>query len=126
MAANATTKIQVSYGKDGSLVNIYADNAAELETLLSSVQDSALLIEAVGVSLGRPNVAPNGGGAVAYAKKVLGATEVAPPAGNAPDCKHGAMSFRSGQGSKGPWKGWMCSGPKELPKDQKCDTVWIR
>ena len=106
MAANATTKIQVNYGKDGLLVNIYADNAKELEELLTNVQDTATLMESVGASIGRSNPAPSSGGSVSYAKKVLGATESA-PAGAAPDCKHGAMSFRSGQGTKGPWKGWI-------------------
>jgi hypothetical protein len=123
MAANATTKIQVNYGKDGLLVNIYADNAKELEELLTNVQDTATLMESVGASIGRSNPAPSSGGSVSYAKKVLGATESA-PAGAAPDCKHGAMSFRSGQGTKGPWKGWMCAAPKGAT--DKCDTVWIR
>lgn len=122
MAANATTKLQISYGKDGSLVNIYADNAKELEELLTVIQDSASLIEAVGTSLGRTNSASS---AVSYAKKVLGAKEIA-PAGQAPDCKHGPMNWRSGVGDKGPWKGWMCSGPRELSKAEKCDAVWIK
>lgn len=122
MAANATTKLQISYGKDGSLVNVYADNAKELEELLTVIQDSATLIDSVGRSLGRSNTSAN---AVSYAKKVLGAKEVA-PAGTAPDCKHGPMNFRSGVGDKGPWKGWMCSGPRELPKEEKCDAVWIK
>jgi len=51
MAANATTKIQVNYGKDGVLVNVYADNQAELETLLASVQDLSSLINSVNGSL---------------------------------------------------------------------------
>ena len=53
MAANATTKIQVNYGKDGLLVNIYADNAKELEELLTTVHDTASLLESVGTSIGR-------------------------------------------------------------------------
>ena len=51
MAANATTKIQVNYGKDGVLVNVYADNQAELEALLASVQDVASFINSVNGSL---------------------------------------------------------------------------
>lgn len=120
MAANATTKIQVNYGKDGLLVNIYADNAKELEALLTTVQDTAPLMESVGASLGRSN--PPASNNVAYIKKALGATPVAE--GNAPDCKHGTMAFRSGVGQKGPWKGWMCAAPKGAT--DKCETVWIR
>jgi hypothetical protein len=51
MAANATTKIQVNYGKDGVLVNVYADNQGELEALLASVQDVSSLINSVNGSL---------------------------------------------------------------------------
>jgi hypothetical protein len=122
MAANATTKIQVNYGKDGLLVNVYADNAKELEELLTTVQDTAALLESVGASIGRGNTQP-AGGAVAYAKAALGATAVTTDAA-APDCKHGSMAFRSGVGQKGPWKGWMCAAPKGAV--DKCETVWIR
>ena len=122
MAANATTKIQVNYGKDGLLVNIYADNAKELEELLTTVQDTAALLESVGASIGRSNT-QSSGGAVAYAKAALGATATSTDAA-APDCKHGSMAFRSGVGQKGPWKGWMCAAPKGAV--DKCETVWIR
>lgn len=120
MAANATTKIQVNYGKDGLLVNIYADNAKELEALLTTVQDTAPLLESVGASIGRSTPASNP--AMNYAKKALGATTI--PDSENPDCKHGKMSFRSGVGQKGPWKGWMCAAPKGAA--DKCETVWVR
>ena len=57
-----------------------------------------------------------------YAKKALGATTI--PDSENPDCKHGKMSFRSGVGQKGPWKGWMCAAPKGAA--DKCETVWVR
>lgn len=124
MAANATTKIQVNYGKDGLLVNVYADNAKELEELLTTVQDTSSLMQSVGASIGRSNPPQSNGGAIAYAKKALGATAVSASEADAPDCKHGTMAFRSGVGQKGPWKGWMCAAPKGAT--DKCDTVWIR
>ena len=133
MAANATTKIQVNWGKDGLLVNVYADNAQELEQLLTTVQDTAALIESVGHSIGRGGSQPSGGN-VAYATKAFGATPVVdtPPFNNAPastgaeqQCKHGAMSLRSGVNAQGKaWKGLMCAAPKGAP--DKCETVWIR
>jgi hypothetical protein len=85
MAANATTKIQVNWGKDGLLVNVYADNAQELEQLLTTVQDTAALIESVGNSIGRGSPQPSGGNA-AYAAKAFNATPVVdtPPFNNAP------------------------------------------
>jgi hypothetical protein len=43
MAANADCKIQISYGKDGLLLNIYAQDSIEAEKLLTNVQDMATL-----------------------------------------------------------------------------------
>lgn len=125
MAAPESTKFQINYKlADGTLVNLYAVNQAELEASLTSISDLSSLITTTGTTLGATAQPSNGSGAVAYAKKALGATTVASPAGDAPDCKHGSMSFRSGQGTKGPWKGWMCAAPKGAT--DKCDTVWIR
>ena len=123
MAAPESTKFQINYKlADGTLVNLYATNQAELEASLASIADLSTLINTTGSALGATAQSTNG--AVAYAKKTLGATAVSAPSGDAPDCKHGTMSFRSGQGTKGPWKGWMCAAPKGAT--DKCDTVWIR
>jgi hypothetical protein len=124
MAANATTKIQVNYGKDGVLVNVYADNQAELETLLASVQDVSSLINSVNGSL-RGTPAPT----VASVAESFGATPVAAPApvvteGQAPTCKHGNMVHRTGTSARGPWRAWMCSAPKGAT--DKCDPIFLR
>ena len=124
MAANATTKIQVNYGKDGVLVNVYADNQAELESLLASVQDLSTLINSVNGSL-RGAPAPT----VASVADAFNATPVAAPApvvteGQAPTCKHGNMTFRTGTSARGPWKAWMCAAPKGAA--DKCDAIFIR
>jgi hypothetical protein len=141
MAANAICKIQVSYGKDGLLLNVYADNAKELEELLTVVQDTASLLESVGISIDRPNPKPsnpNGGGAISYAKKALGATSVATDTSgdtvtdkngtvwtynraDAPDCINGKMVFAAGTSQKGkPYKGWFdpMKGPKPMRKPE--------
>ncbi len=123
MAAPESTKFQINYKLgDGTLVNIYATSQAELEASLTSIADVATLVTSTGTSLGVS--AQSSGGAVSYAKAALGATQVAVPAGDNPDCKHGSMAFRSGVGQKGPWKGWMCAAPKGAV--DKCETVWIR
>jgi hypothetical protein len=124
MAANATTKIQVNYGKDGVLVNVYADNQAELETLLASVQDLSSLINSVNGSL-RGTPAPT----VASVAESFNATPVAAPApvvteGQAPTCKHGNMVHRTGTSARGPWRAWMCSAPKGAT--DKCDPIFLR
>lgn len=121
MAAPESTKFQVNYKlSDGTLLNIYAVSQAELEASLTSLSDLSTLITTTGTALGISSFAS--GGAVAYAKKALGASAVGDAAN--PDCKHGAMAFRSGVGQKGPWKGWMCAAPKGAP--DKCDTVWVK
>ncbi len=122
MAASESTKFQINYRlADGTLVNIYATNQAELEASLTSIADVSTLITSTGTALGATTQST--AGAVAYAKKALGGTTVVPD-GAAPDCKHGSMAFRSGVGQKGPWKGWMCAAPKGAV--DKCETVWIR
>lgn len=127
MAANATTKIQVNYGKDGVLVNVYADNQGELETLLASVQDLSSLINSVNGSLrGTPALT------VASVAESFGGTPVTTPApaqpqvveGQAPTCKHGNMTYRTGTSARGPWKAWMCSAPKGAA--DKCDPIFLR
>ena len=121
MAAPESTKFQINYKLgDGTLVNIYAISQVELEASLTSIADLATLVTSTGTALGATT--QSSGGAVAYAKKALGAT--ATTTDPAPDCKHGSMAFRSGVGQKGPWKGWMCAAPKGAV--DKCETVWIR
>lgn len=127
MAANATTKIQVNYGKDGVLVNVYADNQGELETLLASVQDLSSLINSVNGSL-RGTPAPT----VASVAESFGGQPVTTPApaqpqvveGQAPTCKHGNMTYRTGTSARGPWRAWMCSAPKGAA--DKCDPIFLR
>ena len=146
MAANATTKLQVNYGKDGALVNIYADNQGELETLLASVQDLSSLINSVNSTLrGTPTIAA--------ITEAFNATPVAAPVsaggeekvtdewGNvfiynhpsAPECARGKMVLKHGkaQATGKPYKGWFdpAAGPKwpkgnKIPKDQQAATIW--
>lgn len=117
-ASNSDTALQVNFKlKDGTLINVYAKTNAELEGSLTQIQDLSSLISSVAASL---NESASANANVAYATKALGAV---PVNGDAPTCKHGAMNYRTGQGAKGPWKGWMCNSPKG---EAKCDTVWVR
>jgi hypothetical protein len=126
MAANENTKFQINYKlADGTLINLYASDVKELETGLTDLAMVATMIKSTAVELS--------GGVTATATAVqniqaqFNATPVA--ASSDPSvkmCRHGQMNFRSGVGEKGPWQGFMCAGPKELPKSEKCDTIWIR
>ena len=117
MAAPDTTALQVNYKlADGTLVNVYATDQAHLETLLTSISDLATLITATSAQLGNSSPTNN----MANVKVQLGAQEVSADK----QCKHGAMSFKSGTGAKGPWKGWFCPSPKGTP--DQCQPVFIR
>ena len=68
MAAPESTKFQINYKlADGTLVNLYAVNQAELESSLTSISDLSSLITTTGTTLGA--TAQPASGAVAYAKK---------------------------------------------------------
>ena len=125
MAANENTKFQINYKlSDGTLINLYAQDVKDLETGLNDLGMVAALIKATSADLGGGNVTAT---AVQNIQAQFNATPVA--ASSDPSvkmCRHGQMNFRSGVGEKGPWQGFMCAGPKELPKSEKCDTIWIR
>ena len=140
MAANESTKLQVNFKLvDGTLINLYADSAAELEGQLQSISDMAQLILATGSDFTNK-------GNIAYAVKSLGATVIdepvwatsgpAPqahpqhqpnaqvPSGSEHACKHGPMKLKQGVSEKTgkPWSGYFCTAPK----DQACDVKWNR
>ena len=117
MAASDTTALQVNYKlADGTLVNVYATDQAHLETLLTSVGDLATLITATSAQLGNSTPTNN----MSNVKVQLGAQEVSADK----QCRHGAMSLKTGTSAKGQWKAWMCNAPKG--DASKCEPIWIR
>ena len=118
MAAPDTTALQVNYKlPDGTLVNVYAKDQEHLEGLLTSVSDLSTLILSVATQLGANTTSS---GRIANMTQQLGASEIAADK----QCKHGAMSLKSGTGAKGPWKGWFCPSPKGTP--DQCAPIFIR
>jgi hypothetical protein len=126
MAANENTKFQINYKlNDGTLINLYATDVKDLETGLNDLGMVATLIKATSNDLHGGAPAPT----VASVAESFGATPVAAPApvvteGQAPTCKHGNMTFRTGTSARGPWKAWMCSAPKGAV--DKCDPIFLR
>lgn len=128
MSASESTKFQVNFkSPDGTLVNLYAANKEELESLLTAAQDFSALISSVSKSL-------NGGGN-APAVSTDGFQQQAPApvaqqyapqvaSGQAPTCAHGQMSFIKGVNARGPWSGYKCPAPNGTP--DKCKTVFNR
>jgi hypothetical protein len=126
MAAE-TTKLQVNFKthKDGTLINLYADNVKELETLITDVSMLSALIKSTEAELLTNAPAPVKP-EVATIAQAFNTTPVA-PAAEAPgskSCKHGPMAYKTGTSAKGPWQGYMCNSPKGSP--DKCETIWVR
>jgi hypothetical protein len=117
MAAPESTKFQVNFkSPDGTLINLYASNKEELESLLTAAQDFSALIGSVSQSFGGANVvAPVRSASV---------PQQAPAVGGGNSCRHGDMVYKEGVSAKGPWKGWMCAAPKGAT--DKCQTIWVR
>ena len=119
MAAPESTKFQVNFkAPDGTLINLYAANKEELESLLAAAQDFSALIGAVSQSFGgasTPAPVQSGPGlkpVPADAKPIV------------PTCNHGTMTYREGVSAKGPWKAYMCPAPKGAP--DQCKAVFIK
>ena len=129
MAANENTKFQINYKlNDGTLINLYATDVKDLETGLADLGMVATLIRTTGGDLTGYITPPTP--TVASVAESFGATPVAAPAqpqvveGQAPTCKHGNMTYRTGTSARGPWKAWMCSAPKGAV--DKCDPIFLR
>jgi hypothetical protein len=125
--ATEGTKFQINYKlSDGTLINLYAATASELEAGLADLAMNATNIRATGSELSGGAPAPT----VASVAQSFGATPVAEPSqpqvveGQAPTCKHGNMTYRTGTSARGPWKAWMCSSPKGAV--DKCDPIFLR
>jgi hypothetical protein len=132
MAAPESTKYQVNFKthKDGTLINVYADSIRELETQITDISMIAALIKSTEKELltGSAPTAPAAPApTVAAVAAAFNATPVdVAPAGPNPTCRHGVMALRTGTSARGPWKGWMCASSKDTPKEDKCETIWIR
>jgi hypothetical protein len=126
--ATEGTKYQINYKlHDGTLINLYAADVKELETGLTDLSMVATLIKSTGKELGGVPTQPSP--SVEAIAQSFNATPVVAPApvvteGQAPTCKHGNMTFRTGTSARGPWKAWMCAAPKGAV--DKCDPIFLR
>jgi hypothetical protein len=125
--ATEGTKFQVNYKlADGTLINLYAASATELEAGLADLAMNATNIRMVGTELSGSRYQNVAAPTVEAVAQAFNATPVQTPtpSGSGNTCRHGAMTLRSGVGQKGPWSGYMCAAPKGAP--DKCDTIWVR
>lgn len=119
MTAQADTKLQVNFKlADGTLINLYATDAAELEGQLATIQDTAALIGSTSAALGNA-------GNIAGAIQSLGATPVASSVIEEGHCKHGKLVYRTSKpGAPKEWKGWFCPSPQGTP--DQCAPKFLR
>jgi len=124
--ATEGTKFQINYKlTDGTLINLYASTATELEAGLADIAMNAANIYTTGRELNGKLTELGAAPTVAAVAQQFNATPVGTaPSGGGNTCRHGAMTLRSGVGQKGPWSGYMCAAPKGAP--DKCDTIWVR
>ena len=128
MAAPDTTKFQINYKLvDGTLINLYATDIKDLETGLTDLAMVASLIKSTSAELTGSSATQAAVAAIAtqFTAEPVAVTPTGQDAALAVKmCRHGQMSFRTGTGAKGPWKGYMCAAPKGAP--DKCETIWVR
>ena len=106
----------------GTLVNVYlySYDEDEIRTALGAIANVTPDINAV-------ETLYTAQGAL---REALNATPVEAPrttsasASGSKTCKHGEMTFRTGQSAKGPWKGYFCPSPKGTA--DQCEPQFIR
>jgi hypothetical protein len=121
--ATEGTKFQINYKlSDGTLINLYAATASELESGLADLAMNAALIKSTGVDLGTASAQSAAQATVIAAFPQATQTSSVIPDGS---CKHGALVWRESKpGAEKPWKGWFCPSPKGTP--DQCAPKFIR
>ena len=109
--ATEGTKFQINYKlADGTLVNLYASSASELELGLADLAMNAALIKSTGTDLGAASVQSAAQATVIAAFPQAQQTSSVIPEGS---CKHGALVYRTSKpGAPKEWKGWFCPSPQ--------------
>jgi hypothetical protein len=123
--ATEGTKLQVNFKlADGTLINVYAANQAELEAQLTTIGDVATLIASTSKALGTQS-------AVSHIAQSLGGAVISPSAPVSPlslsvdTCKHGDRTLRESKpGAPKAWKGYFCPTAKGTP--DQCEPNFLK
>jgi len=96
----------------GTLINLYAEDAAMLSAQLQELEGLHTQVKIVEEVLGM--------GATATIQ-----APATPGADGSPQCKHGARIHRTGTGKTGKqWSAWFCPTPKGT--EDQCEPQWQR
>jgi hypothetical protein len=133
-----STKFQVNFKTpQGTLINFYAETVVDGVALLNEFAGAWPVIQKIQDAL-HP-VAPTyvapvapveqfpsepAWGGPAAAPAVAAPAPAAAPSQGAHTCRHGAMTYRSGSGAKGPWQAYFCPAPKGAP--DQCEPHFLR
>lgn len=122
--ATEGTKFQINYKlSDGTLINLYASSASELESGLADLAMNAALIKSTGSDLGSNSAAAQAAATVISA--FPGAAPVQSAVIEQGHCKHGKLTYRESKpGAPKTWKGWFCPSPQGTP--DQCAPQFIR
>jgi len=120
--ATEGTKFQVNYKlADGTLINVYAATAAELESGLADLAMNAALIKSTGVDLGTSGASA----ANIIAAAFPGSAPIQSSVIEEGSCKHGKLVYRTSKpGAPKEWKGYFCPSPQGTP--DQCAPKFLR
>ena len=106
----------------GTLLNFYfyEVDEEEIKKVLETVANVTPEVQAVETLFNAQGVLRQALGATPVEQST---TRSAPTTGGK-TCKHGEMTFRTGQSAKGPWKGHFCPSPKGTA--DQCEPQFIR
>lgn len=122
MTAPANTAFQINMKTpSGTLINLYGETEQESKDQLDSIGRILKDVGTIEAALGAMEAVQG----VTQASGRRGASSSAAPAEDpdAPECKHGAMTWRSGTGRKGEWQAYFCPTPKGTAG--QCDPTFL-
>lgn len=120
--ATEGTKFQINFKlADGTLINLYAASASELESGLADLAMNAALIKSTGSDLGAAGISAAQATVIAAFPQASQVSSVIEEG----SCKHGKLVYRTSKpGAPKEWKGWFCPSPQGTP--DQCSPKFIR
>lgn len=114
------TTIKYGAGFDAPWTVIHSNSVEEAEATLNEAKRLLELTAKVAkfaksLDSGTAPAAPRGG---------QSRPASAPPGQAAKSCAHGEMTYRTGNGAKGPWKGYFC--PLEKGDPDQCKPIFVK
>lgn len=122
-------KIVLTYkegpGFDSSWTVVHANSVEDAKAILKDPEFKELLdLSKKAAAYFRGGSTPSAPAAPAQARSNAPAGAQSAPNNETRQCKHGAMTYKTGSKGGRTWKAFMCPTPKGAP--DQCDPQWIR